>query len=281
MLVFSKIQSVRNHLAAIKSTNSIGFVPTMGALHQGHLSLLKKALFENDITVASIFVNPTQFDKEEDLVNYPKPLENDLKLLKNIGCDVVFTPTPEEIYSSEIVSDSFDFGGLETIMEGRFRQGHFDGVGTIVKKLLEIIRPSKAYFGEKDFQQLLIIKQLVKQNNIPVDIISCPIFRESDGLAMSSRNMRLTKKQRIEAPKIYKTLLEAEKWLKSSPVSRVKDRVKITIENSTELKLEYFELVDENTLQEVSELTKGVTYRAFIAVYAGTIRLIDNIPITA
>jgi pantoate--beta-alanine ligase len=281
MLVFSKIQSVRNHLAAIKSTNSIGFVPTMGALHQGHLSLLKKALFENDITVASIFVNPTQFDKEEDLVNYPKPLENDLKLLKNIGCDVVFTPTPEEIYSSEIVSDSFDFGGLETIMEGRFRQGHFDGVGTIVKKLLEIIRPSKAYFGEKDFQQLLIIKQLVKQNNIPVDIIGCPIFRESDGLAMSSRNMRLTKKQRIEAPKIYKTLLEAEKWLKSSPVSRVKDRVKITIENSTELKLEYFELVDENTLQEVSELTKGVTYRAFIAVYAGTIRLIDNIPITA
>ena len=193
MLVFEKIKSVQQKIASLKKGTTIGFVPTMGALHHGHLSLIEKAQKENDLVVVSIFVNPTQFNKQEDLINYPKSLDNDLSLLKSICCDIVFTPTSQEIYASNIQSQAFNFDGLEHQMEGKFRDGHFDGVGTIVKRLFEIVQPHKAYFGEKDFQQLQIIRKMVQKQRIPVKIVACEIYREKDGLAMSSRNTKMKK----------------------------------------------------------------------------------------
>ncbi len=210
MLVFAKIKSVQQKIRSLKKGTSIGFVPTMGALHEGHLSLIKQAKRENDIVVVSIFVNPTQFDKKEDLINYPKTIDTDLSLLKSTYCDLVFTPTPEEIYTNNIQSTAFDFEGLEHQMEGKFRDGHFNGVGTIVKRLFEIVKPHKAYFGEKDFQQLQIIRKMVQKHQISIKIIGCSIYREDDGLAMSSRNERLTKEHRKVAPFIYKTLNQAK-----------------------------------------------------------------------
>ena len=205
MKIFNTKQEIKAHITSLKEQNkSIGFVPTMGALHQGHLSLIKKAKKKNDITVVSIFVNPTQFDKKEDLDKYPKTIENDTKLLESVSCDVLFFPSVEEIYADNILSEKFDFDGLEHQMEGKFRDGHFDGVGTIVKTLFEIIEPDKAYFGEKDFQQLQIIKKMVTKHQLSVKIKGCPIFREQDGLAMSSRNMRLNEKERSIATLISK-----------------------------------------------------------------------------
>jgi len=198
MKVFNKVNELENQLNLINNEQTIGFVPTMGALHKGHLSLIKKAKKENDIVVVSIFINPTQFDNSEDLKKYPKTLDKDLELLKSVNCDYVFTPNVSEVYQDDISANSFDFGGIENEMEGKFRKGHFDGVGTIVKRLFEIVKPNKAYFGEKDFQQLQIIKKLTEIENLPIEIIGCKIFREKDGLAMSSRNTRLTKEQREE-----------------------------------------------------------------------------------
>jgi pantoate--beta-alanine ligase len=249
----------------------------MGALHEGHLSLIKQANLENDVVVVSIFVNPTQFDKKEDLVNYPKTLENDLSILKSGNCDIVFTPKPEEIYGTNVISENFDFDGLEFQMEGKFRTGHFNGVGTIVKRLFEIITPTNAYFGEKDFQQLQIIKKLVDKNKLPVNIIACEIFREPDGLAMSSRNVRLTKKHRLAAPFIYKTLLTAKELFGTKNAVYVINWVENEFKNHPLLKLEYFEIANEKTLKPVKEVILGQKQRAFIAVFAGEIRLIDNI----
>ena len=193
MLVFAKINSVQQKLRSLKKGTTVGFVPTMGALHKGHLSLVEQAKEENDIVVVSIFVNPTQFDKEEDLVNYPKTIDKDLSLLKSVYCDIVLAPSTQEIYQNNIKSQAFNFEGLEHQMEGKFRDGHFNGVGTIVKRLFEIVKPHKAYFGEKDFQQLQIIRSMVKSCELPIKIVGCEIYREEDGLAMSSRNARLTK----------------------------------------------------------------------------------------
>lgn len=277
MKVFYKNKSLQENITKIKSKISIGFVPTMGALHKGHLSLIKKAKEENDLVVVSIFVNPTQFDKKEDLINYPKTQESDFLLLKTVNCDIVFVPSVNEIYSDNIKASHFYFDGLELEMEGKHREGHFNGVGTIVKRLFEIVKPHKAYFGEKDFQQLQIIKKLVKKHNIPIQIIGCEIYRELDGLAMSSRNARLTKTQRKEAPFIYETLKKAKEKFETSSVSEVVECVEKEFENNTVLSLEYFEVANIKTLKSIKRKSKKSTYRAFIAVFAGNIRLIDNI----
>jgi pantoate--beta-alanine ligase len=277
MLVFAKIKSIQQKIKSLPKGTSIGFVPTMGALHQGHISLVEKAKKENDIVVVSIFVNPTQFDREEDLVNYPKTIDSDLSLLKAVFCDLVFTPTAEEIYANNIQSANFNFDGLEHQMEGKFRQGHFDGVGTIVKRLFEIVTPTKAYFGEKDYQQLQIIRKMVHKSQLSVKIIPCDIFRETDGLAMSSRNTRLTNEHRKVAPFIYKTLKQAKIKFGTENALKVIKWVENEFKKEPLLELEYFEIADEETLLPIKTKNEKQKCRAFIAVFAGNIRLIDNI----
>lgn len=277
MLIFTETKSLQQKIKSLKNGATIGFVPTMGALHEGHLSLVEKAKKENEIVVVSIFVNPTQFDNADDLVNYPKTLEKDLSLLKAANCDIVFTPSPEEIYANDIQSQSFDFDGLEFQMEGKFRAGHFNGVGTIVERLFEVVKPHKAYFGEKDFQQILIIRKMVEKRNLPVKIIACPIHREQDGLAMSSRNMRLTTAQRAAAPFIYETLKKAKIKFGTKNASEVLNWVENEFKNHPILRLEYIEIADEETLLPVETKNPSKKYRAFIAVFAGNVRLIDNI----
>jgi len=277
MLVFAKIKSVQQKLSSFKKGTTIGFVPTMGALHKGHLSLIEQARKENDIVVVSIFVNPTQFDKQEDLINYPKTIDQDLSLLKSVFCDIVFAPSSQEIYADNVKSQSFNFDGLEHQMEGKFRTGHFDGVGTIVKRLFEIVKPNKAYFGEKDFQQLQIIKKMVEKHQIPVKIIACDIYREDDGLAMSSRNARLTLEHRKAAPFIYKTLKKAKIKFGTENALDIVKWVEDEFKNQPLLELEYFEIANEETLKTIEFKSLKQKYRAFIAVFAGEIRLIDNI----
>lgn len=278
MKIFTSKSEIKEFLSALKmDKKSIGFVPTMGALHQGHLSLIKRAKKKKDIAVVSIFVNPTQFDNKEDLDKYPKTYESDVALLESVDCDVLFFPSVEEIYAENVTSEEFDFDGLEHQMEGRFRDGHFDGVGTIVKTLFEIVEPDTAYFGKKDFQQLQIIKKLVEKYNLPVKIKGRPIFREDDGLAMSSRNTRLTKEHREAAPFIYKTLKKAKKKFGAKSPEDLTIWVEKQFKKHPLLELEYFTIADEETLQTAKEIKENKQYRAFIAVFAGDIRLIDNI----
>lgn len=251
----------------------------MGALHHGHLSLVNFGLNDNDFVVVSIFVNPTQFNNVEDLKKYPRTLERDVKLLKTVAEEeiIVYAPTVEDIYADNVTSKTFTFGGLENEMEGAFRPGHFDGVGTIVKRLLEIVKPQKAYFGQKDFQQLQIVKKLVEIHKIPTEIVGCPIFRADDGLAMSSRNERLTSKHRAAAPFIFKTLKSAKLKFGTESALKVTEWVTKQFENNNLLELEYFLIADVETLKPVKRKSTKKTYRAFIAAYAGDIRLIDNI----
>lgn len=258
---------------------SIGFVPTMGALHNGHLSLVNIGLNQNDIVVVSIFVNPTQFDNKEDLTKYPRTLDADIALLKTVSDDsiLVYAPNVGDIYGDSIVSQSFTYDGLEHEMEGAFRDGHFDGVGTIVKRLLEIVKPHYAYFGEKDFQQLQIIKKLVELHQIPVKVVGCAIHRAEDGVAMSSRNTRLTPEHRAIAPFIFKTLNSAKVKFGTKSAQNVTEWVKKQFKKQPLLELEYFIIADIDTLKPVKRKSTKKTYRAFIAVYAGDIRLIDNI----
>ncbi|WP_439128344.1 pantoate--beta-alanine ligase [Polaribacter sp.] len=278
MHIFSTKKDLINCILTHKANNrSIGFVPTMGALHKGHLSLISTAKKKNDIVVVSIFVNPTQFDNVEDLKKYPKTLEKDIKLLKTVSCDIVFTPSVEEIYAENIVSETFSFDGLENQMEGKFRDGHFNGVATIVKTFFEIVQPNKAYFGQKDFQQLQIIKKMVKKNRLPVKIKGCPIYRDEDGLAMSSRNIRMSKEQREVAPFIYKTLKKVKKKFGTKNVTEINEWVKDQFKKQPLLELEYFTIAEEKTLETAEIKESGKKYRAFIAVFAGKIRLIDNI----
>lgn len=259
-----------------KLHKQIGFVPTMGALHNGHISLVRQAASENGFTIVSIFVNPTQFNNPDDLKKYPRTEEADVELLEQSGCDAIFFPKVEDIYPGGEKSEIFSFNGLENQMEGKFRPGHFDGVATVVKRFFEIITPDRAYFGEKDFQQLRVIQELVKKLKRPVEIVPVTIMREADGLAMSSRNIRLTKEMREESPKIYKILSEAKKFLKFNSIEETKKFVAERFKE-TKLDLEYFEIADEETLQSVSEKGKQKNIRGFAAVFAGEIRLIDNI----
>ncbi|MBT8303709.1 MAG: pantoate--beta-alanine ligase [Bacteroidia bacterium] len=279
MSIYKDTQRLEEAIARFRQLgNSIGLVPTMGALHKGHISLVKKALKQNDLVVVSIFVNPTQFNNKNDLKKYPRTLDKDAKLLKQASNAIlVFAPTANDIYESNVKSKKFDFDGLEHEMEGEFRPGHFDGVGTIVKRLLEIVKPDRAYFGEKDFQQLQIIKKLVTKFNIPVKIIGCAIERESDGLAMSSRNTRLKKEYRQAAPFIFKTLKSAKEKFGTKSANEVVKWVYRQFADHPILKLEYFSIVDTVALKPVKRKSNKKTYRAFIAVHADDVRLIDNI----
>jgi len=277
MQVYHKNKSLQNNLAKLKTGASLGFIPTMGALHKGHLSLINRAKLENDFIVVSIFVNPTQFDNKQDLLKYPRTLKKDLALLESVDCDFVFAPSVQEIYNDNIGVSQFDFDGLEFEMEGKHRSGHFNGVGTIVKKLFEIVKPTRAYFGEKDFQQLQIIKKLVQTNKIPVQIIGCEIYRENDGLAMSSRNTRLTKVQRNEAIFIYKTLNEAKEKFSNNSITEVIKWIENEFAKNAILELEYFEIANIKTLKSAKRKSSKSNYRAFIAAFAGDVRLIDNI----
>ena len=278
MRIFNTRQELKSYLTAQKEGDkTIGLVPTMGALHQGHLSLIKKAQRKNDIVVVSIFVNPTQFNKKEDLINYPKTIENDTKLLESVSCDILFFPSVEEIYEDHVSSEKFDFDGLEHQMEGEFREGHFDGVGTIVKTLFEIVAPNKAYFGQKDFQQLQIIKKMVKKHRLNVKVKGCAIFREEDGLAMSSRNTRLTKEHRTAAPFVYKILKKVRKKFDTENTDKITEWVNNQFKKHPFLDLEYFTIADEKTLKTIKDKESNKKNRAFIAAFAGKIRLIDNI----
>ena len=253
----------------------IGFAPTMGALHEGHLSLYKAAKKENDEVISSIFVNPTQFNNPDDFQKYPKTLEKDLELLEKAGVDAVYVPNVEEMYPDGLNSKKYDFDGLENEMEGKYRPGHFDGVGTIVEELFRQVQPHNAYFGEKDYQQLAIIKKMVEKTKLPVKIHGVPTLREEDGLAMSSRNVRLTETQRKEATIIYETLEKVKEWFKVLSVEEIKLRVLEIFRNSN-FELEYFVIADEKTLKETDYFYKDKNYRAFIVAYAGNVRLIDN-----
>ena len=253
----------------------IGFAPTMGALHQGHLSLYKAAKKENDEVISSIFVNPTQFNNPDDFQKYPKTLEKDLELLEKAGVDAVYVPNVEEMYPDGLNSKKYDFDGLENEMEGKYRPGHFDGVGTIVEELFRQVQPHNAYFGEKDYQQLAIIKKMVEKTKLPVKIHGVPTLREEDGLAMSSRNVRLTETQRKEATIIYETLTKVKEWFKVLSLEEIKQKVTDIFRNSN-FELEYFVIADEKTLKETDFFYKDKNYRAFIVAYADTVRLIDN-----
>lgn len=257
----------------------IGFVPTMGALHEGHLSLVRASNKDNDKTIVSIFVNPTQFNDPEDLKRYPRDTERDLRLLADTGCDVVFLPEVEEIYpdNSDSKNKKFEFGYIETVMEGAKRPGHFNGVGQVLSILFDIVRPDKSYFGQKDFQQIAIVKALLKQLPINIEIIPCPIVRESDGLAMSSRNALLEKDYRENAPHIYRTLQEATRLASSMDVDALKKWVIEKIDSNPFLQTEYFDIVDDTDLKSVSNWDEPNIKVGCIAVYAGKIRLIDNI----
>ena len=258
--------------------STIGFVPTMGALHDGHLALMERSIRENEHTVVSIFVNPTQFNNPEDLAKYPRTLEEDVRKITALNPEViVYAPSVDDIYDGNPVSQSFDFDGLENQMEGKFRPGHFDGVGTIVKRLFEIVTPTHAYFGEKDFQQLQIVKKLVTKNQIPVTIIGCPIYREANQLAMSSRNERLSADERNQASIIYQTLVNAKILFQNETIASAIQLVQQTFENHPLFDLEYFVIADEETLSSSNTKEENKKYRAFIAVFVNNIRLIDTI----
>ena len=253
----------------------IGFAPTMGALHEGHLSLYKAAKKENDEVISSIFVNPTQLNNPDDFQKYPKTLEKDIELLEKAGVDAVYVPNVEEMYPDGLNSKKYDFDGLENEMEGKYRPGHFDGVGTIVEELFRQVQPHNAYFGEKDYQQLAIIKKMVEKTKLPVKIHGVPTLREEDGLAMSSRNVRLTETQRKEATIIYETLTKVKEWFKVISLEEIKQKVTDIFRNSN-FELEYFVIADEEMLKEANAIDENKEYRAFIVAYADTVRLIDN-----
>ncbi len=279
MKIFTTIKETKNFLNKQRDSGvTIGFVPTMGALHKGHLRLIKQSCTENDLTVCSIFVNPIQFNNQTDLEKYPRTLTNDSKLLETAGCDVVFAPTTEEMYpKGKTVNLDIDFGTLDKVMEGKFRPGHFKGVAIVVKKLFGIVNPTRAYFGKKDFQQLTIINHLVKQLLLPVEIIPCETVREPDGLAMSSRNMRLSIAERSIAPRIYEVLCKVKDRLDKYPVNEVTAWAIKTIEEPPELKVEYVEICDKETLLPLETWNQNENAVAFAAVYLGDVRLIDNI----
>ncbi len=277
MEIFHTRREISRYIMLLKKDgNSIGFVPTMGALHQGHVSLLRYAKKQNNITVASIFVNPTQFNNKEDLIHYPRTPEADLKLLENEGCDIVFVPGEKEMYPEPDLR-IFSFGNLDKVMEGKYRPGHFNGVAQVVTKLFDTIMPTRAYFGMKDFQQLAIIKKVVADYQYPVEIIPCPTVREADGLALSSRNKRLSADERQHAALIAKTLFWAQQNASTMSINELKKAVIATINNDPFLKVEYFEIVNDQTLQPVKTWHDAGGKIGCIAVNVGKVRLIDNI----
>lgn len=261
-----------------KANQSIGLVPTMGAIHRGHLSLMEQSLGENGCTVVSIFVNPTQFNNAEDLAKYPRTLERDLAIIRSLSDQiVVFSPAVEEMYAGETVARKFDYDGLEFEMEGAQRPGHFDGVGTIVKKLFELVEPTKAYFGEKDFQQLQIIRKLVEKEQLNVEIVGVPIFRAADGLAMSSRNERISAQGLELSTFLYQVLKQASELFKTQEIEKVNQFVESQFKNNSTFDLEYFTIADEETLKVAHSKEVGRKYRGFLVAHIEGVRLIDNL----
>lgn len=279
MQIFREKALLQREISRLKKNkNTIGFVPTMGALHQGHLALVRQAAENCDTVVVSIFINPTQFDNLKDLENYPRTLDSDIALLEDLNLDLLlFSPNAAELYGEQIQARHFDFGGIEHEMEGKYRTGHFNGVGTVVKRLFEIVQPDKAFFGEKDYQQLQIIRKLNDKEQLGVEVIGCPIDREDTGLARSSRNDRLSPTLRKEAAFIYQILLQVKDKFGIENADEIKEWVESEFKNHSDLKLEYFEIADSKTLKSEKNRDQKSTYRAFIAAYAGEVRLIDNI----
>lgn len=283
MQILTTKQALQSAVQACKiAGQTIGLVPTMGALHEGHATLVRRAVEENDICVVSVFVNPTQFNNKEDLAKYPRDINRDAELLRSIGAQYVFAPTPEEMYSAEEMNTTFafDFAGLDQVMEGKMRPGHFNGVVQVVSRLFYLVQPNKAYFGEKDFQQLAIIHHMVERSNMAgtfgaLQIIDCPIVREVSGLALSSRNERLSKKEKQTALVISQTLFASLEWAKEGlSVAQVQQRVTETINAVEGLEVEYYDIVDQTTLQPTNSFTNAI---GCVTVYCGPVRLIDNI----
>jgi pantoate--beta-alanine ligase len=276
MITIKTVVSLQKEINKLKAENkTIGFVPTMGALHQGHLSLVEQSKKQSDITVVSIFVNPTQFNNKSDLEKYPRTIEQDLEMLKSKNVDIVFMPDEKEMYP-EKDTRKFNFGNLETDMEGKFRDGHFNGVAQIVSKLFDFVKPNKAFFGLKDFQQVAIIKAMVRQLEMPIEIVPCPIIREQNGLAMSSRNQRLSNEQKQDATILYKTLKNiTENYKDFTPTDLQNFSIK-EIEKNSNLKVEYLEIIDDNSLKTINNWNESKNISCCVAAYCGDIRLIDN-----
>lgn len=268
-------------MSALKAQGAnpiIGFVPTMGALHEGHLSLVRQAKRENEVVVVSVFVNPIQFNNSEDLEKYPRDLERDLNMLEEVGCDIVFAPDNAEMYP-EKPTETYNFGTLETVMESAFRPGHFNGVAVVVKRLFDLVKPTTAYFGEKDFQQLAIIRALAEQENLAVEIVACPTVREKDDLAMSSRNVRLCEEDRRMAPQIYKILRDCRDLVDVFTPVQLKAFAEEQFKKIPRTKLEYFEIVNAKTLQPIEKWNDCSRRVACVAIWLGDVRLIDNVKI--
>lgn len=278
MKIFRSKKALQDFIERQKEMGlKIGFAPTMGALHRGHISLYEQAQKENDLVISSIFVNPTQFNNQADLEKYPRDTNRDIKILEKSGVvDAVYLPEIKDIYPEGLKSKTYDFDGLENEMEGKFRPGHFDGVGTVVEELLRQVKPDNAYFGEKDYQQLAIIEKLVTLLKLPVKIHGVPIFREESGLAMSSRNARLSEDEKKASKVLHETLIKVNEWFRIITVPEINDRVKEIFDDQRGMVLEYFEIADETTLKETDFFYRDKNYRAFIVVFVGDIRLIDN-----
>ena len=279
MKIFHEQSELKQYLSTQEfALKSVGFVPTMGAIHNGHLSLMQHALNENDIVVMSIFVNPTQFNNTEDLEKYPRTLERDVALISSLSNKIiVYAPSVDDIYEGNTISQKFDYDGLENEMEGANRPGHFDGVGTIVKKLFEIVNPTRAYFGEKDFQQLQIIRKMVQKAQMDIEIIGVAIHRQADGLAMSSRNERLSEDAKAQATYLNKILLEAKDLFNTKTIAEVISYVQNNINDHNTFELEYFVIADEETLKTATTKEDGKKYRGFLVAHIEGVRLIDNI----
>lgn len=281
MEIIHSTESLENKLSVLKQNGkTIGFVPTMGALHKGHISLVKKSKESDCVTVVSIFVNPTQFNDPEDFKNYPLLVDEDINKLKEVmnEKDILFIPSVKDMYpTEESKSLDIDLRGLDSYMEGKYRQGHFNGVVTVVNRFFEMVKPHKAYFGLKDFQQLAIINQLVKERNIPIEIVPCEIVRESDGLAMSSRNMLLLPEKRKASVTISQALFESQKMASSKSISEIKEFVIQQINSNEHLEVEYFEIADYYSLKPLNDWSEAESYRGCVAVKAGNVRLIDNV----
>lgn len=276
MEIIRTVAELRTKLNEAREKGSIGLVPTMGALHEGHLSLIQRARKENDTVVVSVFVNPTQFNNPTDLVTYPRTEEADVALLEKAGVDYAFIPTVEEIYP-EPDTRVFELGPVAEVMEGAMRPGHFNGVAQIVSKLFDFIRPTRAYFGEKDFQQIAVIRRMVELEGFDLEIVDCPIKREADGLAMSSRNVRLTPEQRAIAPAIHRTLESSVCWAKDHTVEQTKRYVIDELNSMPQMQVEYYEIVDALTMQPISDWDQTKQAVGCVTVFCGDVRLIDNI----
>jgi pantoate--beta-alanine ligase len=278
MKLIKSNNSLKNELADLRrQQKKIGFVPTMGALHAGHLSLIEKSIKENDITVISIYVNPTQFNEKSDFDKYPRTIEDDLVKLGELKPDIVFAPEHDNMYPEGFEKISIDLGNVTNVLEGKHRPGHFDGVVTIVKKLFDVVEPHLAYFGQKDFQQYLVIKKMVEYFNLPLTIIRCPIIREKDGLAMSSRNVRLNDSERKIAPVLYQQLLAAKNLLDKMPADEIKEKAKSELKKHSQISFEYFEILDANNLNSINNISEAKEILICVALKIGQIRLIDNI----